>query len=436
MGDPPTRRPPPWSRPRCARIRAARSPPCLPGCWSAKTSSSPATCSPSTPSAAPLPSRLRSPRASGCSSVFAIRSARARTCNACSPIRRPHGRRRPLPPRSTSPASAGGGASTACPAWRAPTCGSTSGGFRSRGSSAGRTSGRVRRGRGFTSTPACSPCWAPEHDRDGRTVAERARPVAPIGKEDVMGRVKEQSRGRLAVLQDILTGGGKTLVDQAQSLGAGVQSLGAGVQSLGAGVQRRLAEVGRGVESQVTTLIVGLEERLSDRLDVLLDRLAVSLRRDLERVRERVRALENRLADVPKEGMRELVAPLQAIASGAGERASAALARIEELSLRLQHTERRIAELTRETTRETLDASDVLQRMERTEQRLTDLGREVGTKLGELGAFRERFARIEGRVVDGSKDQIARSGEAAGFRDRLTRLEGRPSDLSTEQVAP
>src|SRR5881628_3235729 len=420
MGDPPTRRSPPWSRPRCARIRAARSPPCLPGCWSARTSSSPATCSPSTLSAAPLPSRLRSPRASGCSSVFAIRSARARTCNACSPIRRPHGRRRPLPPRSTSPASAGGGASTACPAWRAPTCGSTSAGFRSRGSSAGRSSGRVRRGRGFTSTPACSPCWAPEHDRDGRT-EERARPVAPIGKEDVMGRAKEQSRGRLAVLQDILTGGGKALVDQAQSLGAGVQ--------------RRLAEVGRGVESQVTTLIGGLEERLSEGLDVLLDRLAVSLRRDLDRVRERVRALENRLADVPKEGMRELVAPLQAIASGAGERASAALARVEELSLRLQHTERRIAELTRETTRETLDTSDLLQRTERSEQRLTDLGREVGTKLGELGALRERLTRTEGRVVDGSKDQIARAGEAAGFRDRVTRLEGRLSDLTKEQLA-
>src|SRR5439155_1027617 len=130
-------------------------------------------------------------------------------------------------------------------------------------------------------------------------------------------------------------------------------------QSRGAGVQGRLAEVGRGVESQVTTIMGGLEERLSERLDVLLDRLAVSLRRDLDRVRERLRAVENRLADVPKEGVRELVAPLQAIASGAAERASAALARIEELSLRLQHTERRIAELTRETTRETLDASDV-----------------------------------------------------------------------------
>src|SRR3989454_12549290 len=420
MGDLPTRPSPRWSRPRCARIRAARSPPCSPGCWSAKTSSSRATCSPSTPSTGPSPSRLRSPKASGCSSVFAIRSARARICNACSPIRQPRGRCRP-PLRSTSPASVGGTPSTASPAWRAPTCASTSGGFRSRGSSAGRSSGRARRERGFTSTPACSPCWAPGHDRDEGTGEERARPGAPSEKEDVMGRVKEQSRGRLAALQDILTGGGKALVDQAQSLGAGVQ--------------RRLAEVGRGVESQVSTLITALEERLSERLDLLLDRLAVSLRRDLDRVRERLRAVENRLADVPKEGVRELVAPLQAIASGAAERASAALARIEELSLRLQHTERRIAELTRETTRETLDASDVLKRLERTEQRLTDLGREVGTKLGELGALRERLTRIEGRVVDGSKDQIARAGEATGFRDRVTRLEGRLSDLSKEQVA-
>src|SRR5207249_4037520 len=107
------------------------------------------------------------------------------------------------------------------------------------------------------------------------------------------------------------------------------------------------------------------------------------------------------------------LAPLQSIASGAGERASAALARIEELSLRLQHAERRVAELTREATRETLDAGELLQRLERTEQRLTDLGREVGTKLGELGALRERLTRIEGRVVESSKDQLARAGEAA-----------------------
>ena len=67
---------------------------------------------------------------------------------------------------------------------------------------------------------------------DGQWKSGRAR-SRRFGKEDVMGRAKEQSRGRLAVLQDMLTGGGKALVDQAQSLGAGVQ--------------RRLAEVGRGV---------------------------------------------------------------------------------------------------------------------------------------------------------------------------------------------
>src|SRR3989475_2008169 len=161
------------------------------------------------------------------------------------------------------------------------------------------------------------------------TGEERARPGAPSEKEDVMGRVKEQPRGRLAVLQDILTGRGKALVDQAQSLGAGVQ--------------RRLEEIGRGVETQVTTLIAALEERLSERLDVLLDRLAVSLRRDLDRVRERLRAVENRLADVPKEGGRHLLAPVQPTPSGAGERASPALARIQHLPLPLQHAARRHA---------------------------------------------------------------------------------------------
>src|SRR5690242_13561196 len=184
-----------------------------------------------------------------------------------------------------------------------------------------------------------------------------------------MGRVKEQPRGRLAVLQDIVAGG-RALVD--------------GAQEIGVGVQRRLVEVGRGVESQLVTLVGAVEERLSERLDVVLDRLAVSLRRDLDKVRERVRTLENRLADVPKEGVRELVAPLQVIATGAGERASAALAGIEEVGVRLQNVERRVAEATRDATRDAADATDVRQRLDRIEQRLGDLGREVGTKLGEL----------------------------------------------------
>jgi len=235
-----------------------------------------------------------------------------------------------------------------------------------------------------------------------------------------MGRVKEQPRGRLAVLQDIVAGG-KALVG--------------GAQTLSVGMQRRLVEAGRGLENQLVTLVGAVEERLSQRLDLLLDRLALSLRRDIDRVRERVRAVENRLADVPKEGVLELVAPLREIASGAGERAAAALARSEELSLRLQHVERRTAELARDTARDTNAQNDSRERLERLEQRLTDLGREVGTKLGELGALRERLTRIEGRVVEGSKDQVARAGEAAGLRDRLTRLEGRLTDLSKEQLA-
>src|SRR5262244_1572538 len=127
-----------------------------------------------------------------------------------------------------------------------------------------------------------------------------------------MGRLKEEPRGRLATLQDILADGGKRLVDQAQGLRVGLE--------------RRIVEVGRGVEGQVVALVGAAEERLTERLDALLNRLSVSLRKD---------------------GVRELVAPIQAVATGAGERASGALARAEELAARFQNVERRIAELTR-----------------------------------------------------------------------------------------
>ena len=80
-----------------------------------------------------------------------------------------------------------------------------------------------------------------------------------------MGRVKEEPRGRLATLQDILADGGKRLVDQAQGLRVGIE--------------RRLVEVGRGVEGQVVALVGATEERLTERLDALLNRLAVSLRK-------------------------------------------------------------------------------------------------------------------------------------------------------------
>jgi len=241
-----------------------------------------------------------------------------------------------------------------------------------------------------------------------------------------MGRVKEQPqpRGRLAMLQEIVAGGlagGRALVD--------------GAQTLTGEMQRRLVDVGRGLETQLTSLVAAVEERLSDRLDVLLDRLAVSLRRDIERVRDRVRGLENRLADVPKEGVKELVGPVQAIATGAGERASAALARLEEVDVRLQHLERRVVEVSRDAARDTMDGDGIRERVDRLEQRLTDLGREVGTKLGELGAFRERLTRLEGKFVESSRDQISRAGETAGLRDRLARIEGRLGDLSKEQLA-
>ena len=235
-----------------------------------------------------------------------------------------------------------------------------------------------------------------------------------------MGRGKEEPWGPLSALGDILASG-MALVDHAQNLGADVQ--------------RRLVEVGRGVEGQLSALIGAVEERLSERLDVLVSGVAVSLRGDIDRVRYRLQGVESRLIDVPKQGIRELIAPLEAVVGGAGERAAAALTRVEELGLRLQHVERRIAEVSRETTRDTLDAEDIKQRLDRDSQRLVDVGREVGTKLGELGALRERLTRIEARVLEYSKDQIARTGEQAGFRDRLARLETRLSDLSKEQLA-
>ena len=127
-----------------------------------------------------------------------------------------------------------------------------------------------------------------------------------------MARAKEERRGRLATLQDLLAGGSKALVDQAQALRDGLQS--------------RIVDAGREVEGQVSALVAAVEKQLTGRIDDLVSGLAVSLRRDAERLRERVRALENRLADVPKEGVRELVLPLQTVANGAAERASVALA--------------------------------------------------------------------------------------------------------------
>jgi hypothetical protein len=78
-------------------------------------------------------------------------------------------------------------------------------------------------------------------------------------------------------------------------------------------------------------------------------------------VRDRVRT-ENRLADVPKDGVRDLITPPQAIATGAGERRPRRSPGSRSRP-RLQHFERRIAEVSRETARETIDADDFRQRL-------------------------------------------------------------------------
>ena len=111
-----------------------------------------------------------------------------------------------------------------------------------------------------------------------------------------MGRVKEEPRGTLEALQDYLSGGATAILDQADSLRTEVQ--------------RRIAEVGRGVEGQVTGLVSNLEEGLTEQMDALLSGLSISLRRELDRMRKRLRSVESRLADVPREGIRELITPL------------------------------------------------------------------------------------------------------------------------------
>src|SRR5262245_49505149 len=159
-----------------------------------------------------------------------------------------------------------------------------------------------------------------------------------------MGRTKEAPRGTLATLQDMITDGSRALVDQAQNLTADVQ--------------RRLIEVGRGVEDQLSSVVGTVEEQVTGRLDVLVSGLATTIRHEVDRLRERVRAVENRVADVPKDGVRELIAPVQSIAVNASDRVAAALTRIEELGLRAQQLERRIAEVGRSTARDSIDGDD------------------------------------------------------------------------------
>ncbi len=235
-----------------------------------------------------------------------------------------------------------------------------------------------------------------------------------------MPRAKEEPRGRLAALQDMLTGGSQVLLDQAQSLRDGVQ--------------KTIEDVGRGLEEQVTTIVDALDDRLSTQLDELVSGLAISIRKDVDRLRERVRTLETRMSDVPREGVREFVNPLQTLATNAIQTATAVQARIEELVGRIALVERRSVEVAAVPV-DVAAPDDIRTRLDRIESRLGDLSREAGGKLGEVGAIRERLTRIENRVLETSKEQIARAGEATGLRDRLARLEARLSDLSREQVA-
>ncbi len=244
-----------------------------------------------------------------------------------------------------------------------------------------------------------------------------------------MARVKEEpGRGPLAALQEMLSDGGHALLDQAQHLREGVQ--------------RRIVEVSRGVEEQVVGIVSTAEEQLTGQLDAVVTGLAVSVRKELEQFRARLRAIDARLADLPTEGIADLIAPIRTLATNAVENAGAAQLRVDELAARLQQLDRRAtelgqtaAELTQATSKDSQDSQEQRLRLERVDERLTDLGREVGTKLADLGTVRERVTRLEARVLEASKDQIARAGETSGLRDRLARLEARLSDLSREQVA-
>ncbi len=235
-----------------------------------------------------------------------------------------------------------------------------------------------------------------------------------------MPRLKEEPRGRLATFQDMLAEGSQAILDQAQTLRDELQ--------------KRLGDVGRGVEGQLSAMLADVDTRLSRQLDDLVSGLAISIRKDVDRVRERVRAIELRLSDVPKEGVRELVNPLQLLANNAIQTAAAVQGRIEELVGRLQHVERRAGEIPEEQAAHA-DGAELRERLDRIESRLGDLARDAGGKLGEVGAMRERLTRTENRVLEMSKEQLARAGESTGLRDRLARLEARLSDLSREQVA-
>jgi len=230
-----------------------------------------------------------------------------------------------------------------------------------------------------------------------------------------MARPKEQpARSTLGAIQDLLADGSQALIE--------------GVQS----VQRVVLSTGRGVESQVTSLLETLEGTLSTPLEGLLSRFATSMRYEVDRISEHLRAVEERLAGMPsiEDGIEELLdevlEPIRSLANGADQRAAASQARAGEVIDRMERLEQRVTSLASQGNGQ--NEAELRVRFDRLERRLEDLVREIGP-------MRERLARIESRVLETSKEQLARAGEATGMRDRLARLEARLTDLSREQVA-
>jgi chromosome segregation ATPase len=237
-----------------------------------------------------------------------------------------------------------------------------------------------------------------------------------------MARPKEQpARSTLGAIQDLLADGSQALIE--------------GVQS----VQRVVLTTGRGVETQVTSILGSLEGTLSTQLEGLLSRFASSMRDEVDRLSEHLRALEERLGEMPaiedgiEEILDEILEPIRSLANGADQRAAASQARAGEIIDRMERLEQRVTSMASEANSQS--DTELRARLDRCERRLEDFTRDAGGRLTEVGPLRERLTRIESRVLETSKEQIARAGEATGMRDRLARLEARLTDLSREQVA-
>jgi len=237
-----------------------------------------------------------------------------------------------------------------------------------------------------------------------------------------MARTSEDpARSTLGTIQDLLAEGSQALIEGAQS------------------VQRVVLTTGRGVESQVSSLLGTIEGTLSTQLDALLSAFASSMRGEVDRITDHVRIIEDRLAGMPSAAdgfedlLDDLLEPIRTLANGADQRAASSQARVGELVDRMVRLEQRVTTLVSHSS--TQHEGELRRRVDQAERRLDEFVRDAGGKLTEVGPLRERLTRIESRVLETSKEQIARAGESTGMRDRLARLEARLTDLSREQVA-